>query len=723
MKIVGPAGNFEKLDAAIKAGADEVFLGLKGFGARRNNDNFGMEELKAGIDYAHKKGVKVLLALNTIMRDMEIKSVYKNFKPIYEHGVDAVIVQDMGLIKFLKANFPDLVLHGSTQMTVANYVEANYLKELGLSRVVLARELSFEEIKEIRENTDIELEVFVSGSMCISYSGNCYVSSFIGGRSGNRGMCAYTCRKKFKDEEGKLSYFLSPNDQLLEKEEIDKLKAIGINAIKVEGRKKQPEYIYETVSYYRDVLNGIDRKSESYKLFNRGYSKGYFYLDDKLMNHKYSSNFGYLLGRVNNNNTIKLLDELVLGDGIQFVNEYFEKLDGEYVNKILLNGSKVNKANKNDTITLPNIPKNTKYIYKNYSKDINDRIHSDIKVVKRYKGIDSKVYAYLNEPLKVEFYTLNNFKKEIKAEYIGDVLSEISKKEISIEDISTKLSEIGDTDFKLENISIDYDGKAFIPFSQIKKIKRELINELGEKLVDSYKHEERELIEFKYPKIEERIQPVFSALVRTKEQEDACIRNGITKIYREGFDITKQKNMDNKLLNQNTNLVSNLYQLIKGKELGLKNQSINWNFNVFNNMSVDVYSEFPNIETVFLSPELNHKQLKLMTNRSLKRGLVIYGNLKTMYIEHTIDNKEYKEIQGEHFDRYKVVKNKLDNLELYLNKPMNLIPKLDLIYSLNLDELRLDFTFEDANEVEKIIKSIKTKSGKYVPYAFEMGVS
>ena len=216
MKIVGPAGNFEKLDAAIKAGANEVFLGLKGFGARRNNDNFNMQDLLDGIDYAHKKGVRVLLALNTIMKDMEIKSVYKNFKPIYEHGVDAVIVQDFGLIKFLKANFPNLCLHGSTQMTVSNYKEANFLKDLGLSRVVLARELSFEEIKEIRENTDIELEVFVSGSMCISYSGNCYVSSFIGGRSGNRGMCAYTCRKKFKDEEGKLSYFLSPNDQLLE---------------------------------------------------------------------------------------------------------------------------------------------------------------------------------------------------------------------------------------------------------------------------------------------------------------------------------------------------------------------------------------------------------------------------------------------------------------------------------------------------------------------------
>ncbi|SQA14467.1 putative protease [Streptobacillus moniliformis] len=193
--------------------------------------------------------------------------------------------------------------------------------------------------------------------MCISYSGNCYVSSFIGGRSGNRGMCAYTCRKKFKDEEGKLSYFLSPNDQLLEEAEIKKLKDIGINAIKVEGRKKQPEYIYETVSYYRDILNGINRKSESYKLFNRGYSKGYFYLDDKLMNHKYSSNFGYLLGKVENNE-IKLLDDLILGDGIQYVNQHFEKIDGIYVNKIYKMVQKFKM-----------LKKETSYIYQIYLKE------------------------------------------------------------------------------------------------------------------------------------------------------------------------------------------------------------------------------------------------------------------------------------------------------------------------------------------------------------------
>ena len=294
MNILAPAGNYEKLVAAVKAGANEVFFGLKGFGARRNNENLAIQEVLNGIDYAHSRGVKTLMTLNTILKDSEINSMYNNIKRVYEHGIDGFIVQDLGFVKFLKENFPNLKIHGSTQMTVANHVEANKLKELGLTRVCLARELSFEEIKSIREKTDIELEIFVSGSLCISYSGNCYISSFIGGRSGNRGLCAYSCRKKFTDENGKSAYFLSPNDQLLQEKEINLLKSIGIDAIKVEGRKKSSEYVFETVSYYDNILKGTPRPTESYKLFNRGYSKGYFYLDNKLMNFKYSSNFIFI---------------------------------------------------------------------------------------------------------------------------------------------------------------------------------------------------------------------------------------------------------------------------------------------------------------------------------------------------------------------------------------------------------------------------------------------
>ena len=724
MNIVAPAGNYEKLEAAIKAGANEVYFGLKGFGARRNNQNLNIQEILDGIDYAHLRGVKTLLTLNTIMKDVEIDSAYYNISRIYEHGIDDVIVQDLGFVKFLKENFPELTIHGSTQMTVANHVEANKLKELGLSRVVLARELSFEEIKSIREKTDIELEIFVSGSLCIAYSGNCYISSFIGGRSGNRGLCAYSCRKKFQDEEGNKAYFLSPNDQLLQTEEINKLKEIGIDAIKVEGRKKSNEYVYETVSYYDNILKGKPRPTESYKLFNRGYSKGYFYLDNKLMNFKYSSNFGYFLGaRIENSNNFKIDDELILGDGVQFVDEDFEKISGEYVSKITIRGEKVQKAERNDIVSIGKLPEGTKYIYKNYSKEINDRIIHNLKVSKRFSSVDAELYAEKGKEMVLKF-SLNNLKGErISATIKGNTITEDARKEITKEQIAEKLGELGETTFELGNVKIDYDGTSFIPFSELKNLKRECIKQLEIKLLESYKRtgSPKKTYSFSNKKIEK--EPLFSALVSNKEQEKACRESGITKIYYKQYDVAKEKNLDKTdKIKLDTNLASNLYQVVMGEKNGLKGQSLDWNLNVYNNYTLDLFSEFDNLETVFLSPELNYKQFKNIKSDKIKKGMVIYGYLKGMYIEHKIFDKEYKELKGDHYDRYKVLKNDLDNIELYLDKPMNLIPKLDLIREFNFDELRMDFTFEIPQEVKKIIGSLKTKKGNYNPYSFERGV-
>ena len=724
MNIVAPAGNYEKLEAAIKAGANEVYFGLKGFGARRNNQNLNIQEILDGIDYAHLRGVKTLLTLNTIMKDVEIDSAYYNISRIYEHGIDAVIVQDLGFVKFLKENFPELTIHGSTQMTVANHVEANKLKELGLSRVVLARELSFEEIKSIREKTDIELEIFVSGSLCIAYSGNCYISSFIGGRSGNRGLCAYSCRKKFQDEEGNKAYFLSPNDQLLQTEEINKLKEIGIDAIKVEGRKKSNEYVYETVSYYDNILKGKPRPTESYKLFNRGYSKGYFYLDNKLMNFKYSSNFGYFLGaRIENSNNFKIDDELILGDGVQFVDEDFEKISGEYVSRITIRGEKVQKAERNDIVSIGKLPEGTKYIYKNYSKEINDRIIHNLKVSKRFSSVDAELYAEKGKEMVLKF-SLNNLKGErISATIKGNTITEDARKEITKEQIAEKLGELGETTFELGNVKIDYDGTSFIPFSELKNLKRECIKQLEMELLESYKRtgSPKKTYSFSNKKIEK--EPLFSALVSNKEQEKACRESGITKIYYKQYDVAKEKNLDKTdKIKLDTNLASNLYQVVMGEKKGLKGQSLDWNLNVYNNYTLDLFSEFDNLETVFLSPELNYKQFKNIKSDKIKKGMVIYGYLKGMYIEHKIFDKEYKELKGDHYDRYKVLKNDLDNIELYLDKPMNLIPKLDLIREFNFDELRMDFTFETPQEVKKIIGSLKTKKGNYNPYSFERGV-
>ena len=723
MNIVAPAGNYEKLEAAIKAGANEVYFGLKGFGARRNNENLSIKEILDGIDYAHSRGIRTLIALNTVMKDVEIDAAYKYISKIYEHGLDAVIVQDLGFMSFLKENFPKLALHGSTQMTVANHVEANKLKELGLSRVVLAREMSFEEIKSIREKTDIELEIFVSGSLCISYSGNCYISSFIGGRSGNRGLCAYSCRKKFEDEEGNKAYFLSPNDQLLQTEEINKLKDIGINAIKVEGRKKSSEYVYETVSYYDNILKGKPRPTESYKLFNRGYSKGYFYLDNKLMNFKYSSNFGYFLGaRIENSNNFRIDDELILGDGIQFVDSDFEKISGEYVNKLIVNGKKVQKADKDDIVSVGKLPDKTKYIYKNYSKEINDRIIHNIKVSKRFASIDGELFAEKGKEIMLKFSIYNLKDEKIEVLKKGNVIEQDAKKEITKEQIAEKLGELGDTTFELNSLKINYDGKSFIPFSELKALKRECVSELQEKLVNSYRKnlEEKKVKTFKGKSSTE---PIFSVLVSNKEQEKACREAGIEKIYHKQYDVAKEKNLHKTdKIKTDSNLASNLYQVAMGEKNNINGQSSDWNLNVFNNYTLDLFSQFPNLETVFLSPELNYKQLKMIKSDKVKIGMIIYGYLKGMYIEHKIFDKEYKELQGEFYDKYKILKNDLDNIELYLDKPMNLIPKLDQIKEFNFDELRLDFTFETAEEVKKIIKSLQTKKGNYNPYSFERGV-
>ena len=440
------------------------------------------------------------------------------------------------------------------------------------------------------------------------------------------------------------------------------------------------------------------------------------------MNQKYSSNFGYFLGvRLGSSNNFKIDDELILGDGVQFVDENFEKISGEYVNKIIFNGEKVQKAKKNDTISIGKLPKGTKYIYKNYSKEINDKIIHNIKVSKRFSAIDAEFVAEKGKKLKLTF-EINNLKNEkITVTKESDfVLSEIAEKTITKEKIAEKIAELGDTSFELANVKIIYDGNSFIPFSELKNLKRLCTQELSEELLATYKRIAPEKKEYEF--LQEKVvkNPIFSVLVSNERQEKVCRELGIAKIYKKQFDVAKEKNLDK--IEINTNLVSNLYQVVMGEKNELKGQSLDWNLNVFNNFTVEVFSQFPNLETVFLSPELSYRQLKVIKSDKIKKGLVIYGHLKGMYIEHKIFNEKYKELEGEFYDKYKIVKNDLDNIELYLNKPMNLIPKLDEILELGLDELRLDFTFETEKEIKKVIESLTTKSGKYTPYAFEQGV-
>ena len=712
MRIIAPAGDRERMEAAIKGGANEVYLGLKGFGARRSAINFTVGELKEAIDYAHLRGVRVLLTLNTIMKDVELESLYVNLAALYEHGLDAVIVQDLGVFRYIKENFEGLEIHGSTQMTVANHVEANYLYDLGFKRVVLSRELSFDEIKIIRKKTKIELEIFVSGALCISYSGNCYISSFIGSRSGNRGMCAQICRKKYTTTEKEEGYLLSPKDQMLDKAEIKKLVEIGIDAIKIEGRMKSPNYVFEMTGKYSDILNEKEVTHNPEKIFNRGYSKGYFYKNDsdKLMNTKYASNYGYSIGDVRGR-ILKLNTTLVLGDGIAYLDKDMNILKGEYVNQIIIMGKKVKEAKRLDLISIYP-PKGTKYVYKTFDKALNDKIESTLKTVKGRMSIHGKFTAHVGEPIKFEVIA-----NGMSFSVIGDRLEEAKKRPLDNEIIFEKLGEMGNSTLKLETLDIDYDGKAFVSLKTLKDIKRQAIEKFENEYLDTTRRILTTLELLPFTPISSISTNDYSTTVAVsvvnKEQFKVAKEFGIKKIYYRGPEVAKESNLEK--IDTKSRLASNLYQLIQNEN---DTVSVDYNFNIANSRSIEEYAKMKNVGVIYLSPEFD---LDYLSSLELSRcGMMVYGNLTGMYIE-SLDIKG-KVITNENGDNFKIYKNKLGNTQVFLEKPMNIISRIEKLKDLGLAELRLDFNVETAFEMKKILESIDTGVGEYTPYNLHKGV-
>ena len=719
MKIVAPAGNMERFYSAISATADEIYLGLKGFGARRNAENFTVEELKQAIDYAHLRGSRIFLTLNTIMTNREIELLYPTLKDLYNYGLDAIIVQDLGYAEYLHKNFPSIEIHGSTQMTVANYYEINYLKELGFKRIVLPRELSFEEIKEIRKNTDMELEVFVSGSLCISFSGNCYMSSFIGGRSGNRGMCAQPCRKEYKTSCGEKSYFLSPKDQLYGLDEIKKLQEIGVESIKVEGRMKDVSYVYETVSYFRNLINGIDKEENTPKLFNRGYSKGYFYDNDKtIMNRDYSYNMGEKIGEVVGK-SIRLDEDVVSGDGITFVSKDYKNLGGTYINKI---------AYKNEKLIL-NFPDGTKYIFRNYNKRLNDEISKRIKSTDKKLEINFDFTAKLDEKLILKIYLEDkNGNRILNLEEISETLTQkAQKRAINEEDIKEKLTEIGDSEFTVKNIKIDIDENIFIPLSELKNLKRNAVEKFREKILSYFRRDlDSELKEnnqeyFKLEIEKDKPKDLEIRMIVSNEEQKNFLENikdeyNIKEVYYRTYDIAKQSmlgqhNLDNKL-------ASNLYELLENKNSDVM---LNWNMNIVNSYTISVLEKIEKLESFIVSPEINFSKIRELGRTRLKKALLIYSKLKGMTIDVDIADNKNEIITNKENDKFNIIKNEYGT-EIFLDKPLNIINIMEDIKKLNVDIVVLEFTTETIEDIKIVLKQLKTRKGEYREYNYKRGV-
>lgn len=289
IEVLSPAGDFDTLKAAISAGADAVYAGGERFGARAYAKNFNREELLAAIDYVHLHGRKLYLTVNTLVKEREFSELYEYLLPFYMHGLDAVIVQDAGVMDYVLRQFPGLSVHASTQMTITNVISAKYLEALGVERVVPARELSLEEIREIRRGTGLEIECFVHGALCYCYSGQCLLSSMIGGRSGNRGQCAQPCRLPYTVGDGRARDILSLKD-LCTIQHIPELIESGITSFKIEGRMKQPGYVSTVTRMYRKYVDlylqygkegfrvsDSDRRELEHAYQRRGYCDGYYF--------------------------------------------------------------------------------------------------------------------------------------------------------------------------------------------------------------------------------------------------------------------------------------------------------------------------------------------------------------------------------------------------------------------------------------------------------------
>lgn len=488
-ELLSPVGNKEALVAAINAGCDAVYLGGYTFGARNYAGNFSDEELIEAINYAHIYGVKVYVTVNTIIYEEETELFINYVAFLHQNNVDAIIIQDLGMMDYLRKVYPNLEIHASTQMNVHNVEGAKLLEELGIKRVVLARETSIDVIREIKKNTNIEIEVFIQGALCLSYSGQCLMSSLIGGRSGNRGTCTQCCRMEYDlISDGKKvnenRYLLSTKD-LNTLKYIDKLIEIGVDSLKIEGRMKRPEYVYLMTSIYRKALdNGVKNIDETIlnmkKIFNREFTKGFLFNEQNasFINQKRPNHIGVRVGKVIDINKhfvkIKLESDIIQEDGIRILNSKEDV--GCILNKIYLNKKLVSNAYKGDIVEISLKGKLNKgdIVLKTTDKRQIEELNKLININKKIK-IAGKAIIKKNKPIVLTLEDGKN-KVTVKSDYlIEEAINNPTTKDRIIE----QFEKIGNTPFVFASFSIDYED-SFVKISEINELRRKAVQKLIE---------------------------------------------------------------------------------------------------------------------------------------------------------------------------------------------------------------------------------------------------
>ncbi len=473
-ELLAPAGDFACLRAAFNAGADAVYLAGKSFGARAFANNFEEEELIEALNYAHLLNKKIYLTLNTLIKESEFGLLVTYLTPYYEHGLDGIIIQDLGLIPLLKEVFPLLELHASTQMTVNNYRSAAWLKEQGICRVVPSRELSLKELKEIKEKAGIEVEAFIHGAMCYGYSGQCLFSSFLGGRSGNRGRCAQPCRLPYSvNLDGSCStgkkevYPLSLKD-LCSLPYIYELLDAGIDSFKIEGRMKSPEYVAGVTAVYRKYMD----------FYAKGKRPAIEKADLEQLSHLYIRS--------------------EMKDG------YFKKHNGK------------------DMVSLYSPS------YQGCDDKLVEKIHNRYCESMAKLPVSGVLSLIMGEPA-----VLTVTQNDVTAVVYGAQVQKAMNRPLTEEDAAKQIKKTGNSLFSFEELYVEIQGNVFVPVKQLNELRREALNELQDMLLQSHKRDKEEIESVIVQRKENLCEPIrnhkpaIRASVYSKEQLHALIFSGL----------------------------------------------------------------------------------------------------------------------------------------------------------------------------------------------------
>jgi len=683
-ELLAPVGSKEALIAAVENGADAVYFGGKLFSARHYASNFTREELEWAIDYAHVRGVKAYVTVNTLIKDSELEEAADYLQFLCNAGADAVIVQDLGILHLLREELPELPVHASTQMTIHNVEGVRFLQEMGVKRVVLARELSLEEIRRIKKETNAEIETFIHGALCFSYSGQCLLSSMIGGRSGNRGYCAQPCRKKYRIN-GIDGYLLSPKD-LNMSEHIPALVEAGIDSFKIEGRMKRHEYVAGVVRIYRKLIERYFEAPENFQvkddekhmlrqLFNRGFTTGYFFGNpgSELMSRKYPYNIGTELGSVGGYDQRKKLLSLSLkaplrvGDGIGTGGG-----GGVVVRSMYASNQRVSAANSG-LVKIPfdiEIDKGSA-VFKTYDSLLMASLET--KSIRKIP-VKMSVKARIGEPVEL---CINDGENEIIVN--GGLVSRAETKPISKDTIATQLKKLGNTVFEVQEISFEIDENIFIPVSELNELRRRAVGRLEAMRTQKWKRRCKKP-EIASGKRNKQLKPLLAVNTSTIECFEAAVDGGADIVYI-GGDISEnnepQINADKRRFIERGNynyaleyahkkgasvfintpriikemrglnmdldadgfLVSNL-----GVLYHLRNMSkpivIDYPINVFNRLTMEhllnpVFKYGDYCQRVTLSPELTLDEIRNLTPYGAAE-CVVHGNFPQMVSEHNL---------------------------------------------------------------------------------------